>query len=535
MESTLLFIFGSILFLMFLGMLYGDQLTMLGLFDGRFFAPVGSIFGRIVSLFTEASERGVEFVLAHLSWVIAAASGFVGLLLIIFLMGGGLTADAAVFHADVRTPLNSGGVIDRLPALPSPVPQEPIQLAEHIRDDSRLVFQTKTADYVIFGRPEFTKPWRPPATDVAIDDRVNRPITNRPLLDIQFRRLGSSVLLADEIPETVARGRLMDPLPDASFVRRAVNALRDDNWNDGTLLRNPDDLGLPQGFVPNATNADVRNFDGLVAESRVRIIPGVMVSRQDLSVEKSIPSEARTGEVETEIRIRNRGRDSIRGLLVREIMPEETQVRAAFPDGLLRGDTMTWLINELRPDEEETLRFTMVPPTEPGSTRRSLFESLTEVSALTAVTASTVVDRTVPNRAPSDRLRSREMPGTPDLRLTIEEPRTRGRAGEWSTYYFVVSNVGNAVAEDVVIRLILDKMLDQPDLLENPREDHNVFAKLSRIRPNEERRVRLEVRPRREGVTSSTAELLYREQRLDLQRFRLAVDPGLTTSSRPSR
>ncbi len=535
MESTLLFIFGSILFLMFLGMLYGDQLSMLGLFDGRIFAPVGSVFGRIVSLFTEGFERGVEFVLAHLSWVIAAVSGFAGLLLIIFLMGGGLTADAAVYHQDVRTPLHSGGVIDQLTPVPSPVPQDPIKLAEHVRDDSRLVFQVKTADYLVFGRPEFSRPWRPPATDVAVDDRVNRPITDRPFLDIQFRRLGSSMLMEDEIPEAVVRGRLVDPLPSVAFVRRAVDSLRNDNWNDGTLRRDPDDLGLPQDSVPNATNADIRNFEALVAESRVRVIPGLMVSEQDIRVEKSTPSQSDTGEVEMQIRIKNLSQETIRGLLVREIMPLETQVRAAVPDGLLRDDTMTWLIDELRSGQEETLRFVVIPSTDAGLARRSFFESMTEVSALTAVTASTKVGRGTPDPFPSDRRRPREVAGAPDLRMSIEEPETPGRVGEWSTYFFVVRNVGTATAEDVVVRLILDKTLDQPDLLENPREDHNVFALLTRIRPNEERRVRLEVRPRRDGVTSSTADLMYQEKRLDSKRFRLVVEAAPATSSRLSR
>ncbi len=42
-------------------------------------------------------------------------------------------------------------------------------------------------------------------------------------------------------------------------------------------------------------------------------------------------------------------------------MPLETQVRAAVPDGLLRDDTMTWLIDELRSGQEETLRFVVIP------------------------------------------------------------------------------------------------------------------------------------------------------------------------------
>lgn len=529
MESTLLFIFGSVLFLMFLGMLYGDQLSMLGLFDGRVFAPVSGIFGRTWAIFSEAFERGIEFVLTHLSWVIAAVSGTAGLLLIIFLMGGGLTADAAVYHADVMAPLNSGGVIDKMPNVPQSVAQDPIKLAEHVRDDSRLVFQVKTADYVIFGRPEFSRPWRPPVTDVAVNDRVNRPITDRAFLDIEFRRLGASVLLQEDIPEAVIRGRLEDTLPNPAFVRRAVNSLRNDNWNDATLRRDDNnEVGLPQDVVSNATNADVRNFEALVAEARVRIIPGQMVSSQDLRVEKSAPTETETGEVEIQITVKNLGRETISGLLVREILPLETQVRAAMPNGLLRDDTLTWLIDDLRPGDEELVRLTAIPTVEPALAGRSFFESVTEVSAMAAVTTSTNVARGTPDPFPSDRRRrTRESVGAPDLRMTIVEPQTRGRVGEWSTYYFEVSNRGTAAATDVVVRLILDKSLDQPNLLENPRADHNVFARLARVEPNETRRVRLEVRPRTDGVTSSTAELIYQEERLDSKRFRLTVDPEI--------
>ena len=98
MGSVILFIFGCILCLMFLGMLYGDRLSMIGLFDGEWLGPVSGLFSKLVADFVEAADESIEFLLAHLSWVVAAVSGTAGLVIVGFIMGGGLASDAAAHH-----------------------------------------------------------------------------------------------------------------------------------------------------------------------------------------------------------------------------------------------------------------------------------------------------------------------------------------------------------------------------------------------------------------------------------------------------
>ncbi len=530
MESVLLFIFMAIIALMFLGMLYGERLSMLGLFDGEWFAPLGSLFSRFWSAFFLGVDEGIEFILAHLSWVVAAVSGAAGLILVAFLMGGGLASDAAAYHRDTLTPLRSGGVIDKVPAVVSRASKAPIILAKADRDDSHLVSQVKTADYLVFGRPEYTpirpRPRRPIEGSL---DLPSRSITERPFLDVTFRRLGTSVIRSESNPDVVTRGRLMDALPDSIFIDRVVRRLRQDNWQEA-LLSSRDAAGLPQDDLAESPIAAVRDL-----ESRVRVTPGAYVAEHDLRVEKIVPEESATGEMTVQVTLTNLGQKTIDGLLVREILPIDTRVRGASPKAVLRDDTLTWLVDNLRPSEEFMLRFTVVPSDRlvAGGGRDSLFESMTEVSALTAVTSETNVARALPveDPFPSDRRRRetpprRELAGTPDLRLAIDETTDVARVGEWTQVLFTLSNKGTADATSIRLRLTLDNALDHSDLLNLPPTERQVFVDVDRVAIGQSRRFRLEVRPKSQGETLSTAEVIFDGTRVDRKMFRLVASEG---------
>ena len=545
MESALILFFMGVMSLMLLGMLYGERLSMLAVFDGDWLGPISSIFEKLWGGLVQGFDETLEFVLAHLSWVVAAASGTAGLVIIAFLMGGGLASDAAAYHRDTLMPLRSGGVIDKVTAVTARASQAPIILAKEDRDDSQLVSQIRTADYIVFGRPEYTpirpRPRRP------IDGSINYPpdsITELPILDVTFRRLGSSVIRSEMNPDMVTRGRLVDSLPDTYFVDRIVRRLRQDNWREALGLPG-DDLGVPQDNLPESPLADVEDL-----ESRVKVTPGAYVSTHDLRVEKSVPEETTSGDITIQVSLSNLGDKTIDGLLVREILPFDTVVRGVSPNAVFRDDTLTWLVDDLRPAEEYVLRFTVVAPTgfSVSGGRRSLFESLTEVSAATAVAARTRVTDESPivDPFPSERLRPapaplprrettprRELAGTPTLRLSIQDQQEIARVGEWTQVMFALTNSGTADAEAVRLRLVLDESLDQPDLLRLPVADRVVFVDVDKVAVGQTRRFRLEVRPNASGETLSTAEVLLEGSRVDRRTFRLVARDADESRPRP--
>jgi len=240
MASVLLFLFGCLLCLMFLGMLYGERLSLMGLTDGEWFSPISVAASKLWSILCEFVDESIEFVLTHLSWVVAAVSGTAGLILVAFLMGGGLASDASAYHRDMITPLHSGGVLDKIERVTARGPQAPIMLARAERDDSQFVTQAVGSSYLVFGRPEYA-PIRPrprrPIEGGVIDRTDRRPITGRPLLDVVFRRLGSSVIRSEENPDVSVRGRVVDDLPDPLFVDRALRGLLRDNWSSSSGSR----------------------------------------------------------------------------------------------------------------------------------------------------------------------------------------------------------------------------------------------------------------------------------------------------------
>ena len=541
MTSVLLFLFMFLTCLMFLGMLWGDRLSFPSLFEGNWLNPISGVINVVSRTLGEFLEVSVEFIVGHLSWVVAAVSGTAGLILVAFLMGGGLASDAEAYHRDSVAPLHAGGVVDRInevkPAEPGREIANGIMLAKADVDDSNYVAQAKGGEYLVFGRPEYQPPRvlpRRPIDGSIAAAPTSRPLLARPELDVRFDRLTSETLIPDRLRTIRTDGRLLNDLPNTQFVDRAVRNLLRDNWRAGLGLPNASGgLGEPDDLVPESPLAAVRDL-----ESRIRVTPGVLVSRQDLRIEKTAPQRSATGEVTLQITITNLARSVIDGLLVRELLPYGTKVRGHVPEGVLRDATLTWLVSDLQPQEEQVFRFTVIPADDPIGGRDTLFESQTEVSALTAVTTRTVVTeemfQPVPPR-PTNGTRPPEIARAPKLRLRIAEPESAATAGAWTTVMFRISNIGNTSAEDVRLRLILDEMLDHHALSDDDL-DRQLDAPIARIAPGETRDFELVVKPRRTGEAVSTAELLFADQQLDLQTFRLSSTRAASSStSEPTR
>ncbi len=540
MPSVLLFLFMFLTCLMFLGMLWGDRLSFPALFDGNWLTPITGLINVVSRTLGEFLELSVAFIVGHLPWVVAAVSGTVGLMLVAFLMGGGLATDAEAYYRDTIAPLYAGGVLDRVNEVQ---PAEPIQeiangtlLAQADMDDSNLVVQAQGGAYLVFGKPEYqpahVRTRRPIDGSIAAA-ATSRPLLGRPELDVRFDRLSSETLIPDRVRTIVTDGRLLNDLPNVQFVDRAVRNLLRDNWRAG--------LGLPNTFggmeasddlVPESPLTVVRDL-----ESRIRVTPGLMVSRQDLRIEKTVPQRSATGEVTMQVTITNLASDVINGLLVRELLPYGTKVRGHFPAGILRDATLTWLVSDLQPQQEQVLRFTVFPADDPISGRDTLFESQTEVSAVTAVTTRTVVTeekfQPTPTRPPSG-ARPPEVVRAPKLRLRIAEPESAVTVAAWTTVMFRVSNLGNTNAEDVRLRLILDEVLDHHALLDDDL-DRQLDAPIAKIGPGETRDFELVVKPRRTGEAVSTAELFFGDKQLDLQTFRFKTSAANSSTSTKTR
>lgn len=544
MTSVLLFLFMLVTALMFLGMLWGDRVSLPNLFTGNWLNPIADLMQLVSRVFGEFLNVSVEFVVGHLSWVVAAVSGTVGLIIIAFLMGGGLASDAEAYHVDTLAPLYAGGVVDRItrvqPERPRAEIDNGIMLAKADVDDSQYVDQAVggIGEYQVFVPPELqpravrsNRPWRPIEGSIAAAP-TTRPLLDRPVLDVQFQRLNSESLVPDHMQMVRIDGRLEHDLPNPLFLDRAVRSLLRDSWQATIGLRDGlDNLIDRDDMVPESPLADVRKL-----ESRIRVTPGVLVSRQDLRVEKTVPESSATGEVTMQVMVNNLGRDTIDGLIVRELLPIGTKVRGAVPDCAFRDSTLTWLLTSLEPQQEQVLRFTVIPADDPVGARKTLFESQTEVSALTAVKTRTVVSEDLlPPMPPRTPIRNRppEIARAPRLRLQIAEPENGAIVGTWTTVNFRITNIGTASAENVKLRLVLDTLLDHHAL----RDDdilRQVDAPIATIRPGTHLDFELVVRPRRAGEMVSSAELLFDGQQLALQAFSFVARNARPSNTAPT-
>lgn len=536
MTSVLLFLFMLVTCLMFLGMLWGDRISLPNLFTGNWLNPIGDLIQFMSRVFGEFLDVSVEFVVGHLSWVVAGVSGTVGLIIIAFLMGGGLASDAEAYHVDTLAPLYAGGVVDRISVVQPERPRAEISsgivLAKADVDDSQYVDQAVggSGEYRVFVPPELqprtirsNRPWRPIDGSIAAAP-TTRPLLDRPVLDVQFQRLNSESLVPDHMQTVRIDGRLENDLPNALFVDRAVQSLLRDNWQATLGLRaGLDNLNGLDNIVSESPLAEVRSL-----ESRIRVTPGVLVSRQDLRVEKTVPESSATGEVTIQVMVNNLGRETIDGLIVRELLPIGTKVRGAVPDCAFRDSTLTWLLTRLEPQQEQVLRFTVIPADDPVGTRKTLFESQTEVSALTAVKTRTVVSEDLLPPVPPIRNRPPVIARAPRLRLQIAEPEDDAIVGSWTTVKFRITNIGNDSAEGVKLRLVLDSLLDH-HALQDDDILRQVDAPIATIEPGKRLDFELVVRPQRAGEMESSAELMFDGQQLDLQTFSF-----LARNSRPS-
>lgn len=562
MISVWAFIFGSILCLMFLGMLYGEKLSLLGVLEGRWIEPIPRVLGHLWNQLCQALDLMVVFVADHLAWVVATVSGGIGLFIVAFLMFSGLADDAAATHRDLQLPLLAGSVIDRVPKIVVQEPALPAGTESTDDDESEMVWQQPGGAYVVFNRPELDRPQptRPRRSDVFDLPTDDLPATvrslDRPVLGLTFRRGNFRSMQFEDDATSITRGELIVDEALPRLIERAVRGLPRDDWRitfsdpvGGTLRpRSNRWPATPEETLPESSAAAV-----LALESRVRIIPGDSVAANELRIEKSAPAESGGSEVTVEINVLNVGINTVSGLLVREFLPRGTRVRRAEPQAAFRDDTLTWLLEELKPFDEQVLRFTVVAAASPGpASRRSRFESATEVSAAAAVASPTVVRNERPLRTPAtlptpvspaspvprprleprNNSRPAELPlpavtQRPDVRLRIMEPLTAVPVGQTVEVNFIVENRGTLAAEGVGLRVTLDDGLSHHTLIGTERR-REVINGVRRLEPGDTRTIVLRMRPTVAGSLVSTAEMIFEGQQLTYDTFRVVAERRTT-------
>ena len=518
---------------MFIGMIYGDQFSTVSLFEGRWLEPIGRLIYSAWDRVAEALDLILAFVERHSAWVLATASGTAGLSIVAFLMFSGMAEDASATHRDLTAPIMAGSVIDNVPEIAVTTSPGAILLASLKVDDSNIVQQRPGAPYLVFNRPEYDAPLvmrsRQRRSQIAFPAPEVEPLQSldRPAMDITFQRIEVRSQRFEDNTVSSTRGQLIDL--DQRMLSRvisdALRGLRRDDWQlthrDPPRRSGFGDAGLIPDRIttlPEATNAELRDLE---SRANVRIVPGDNVAESDLRIEKTFPLESVGQELTIEINVLNVGNDTVSGLLIREFLPRNTRVKAAEPNAAFRDDTLTWLLDNLRPFEQQILRFTVLPnPSvlQVGNSRRPQFESLTEASAITAVTSRTIARRNETLRRPIPEIVRR-----PELQMRIEEPLTPVQVCDDIEVVFVVRNVGSAAAEGVGLRVVLDQGLSHHRLEKNS-SNREVVNGVKRLEPNEIRRITLRMRAVRTGEFVSQAEMVFEGSPLTRNSFRVVAE-----------
>jgi len=235
-STIILFVCGCILCLIFLGALYADHVHVGFLFEGRWLGPLFGVLARFWMSVAESFVLAFSLGFSQLTWVMAAISGGLGLLLILFMLGGGIAADASLWHKDQQAPLFSGGVLDRIPSLAVAAEPQLTTVARLERDDSDL-FSTSGGRYLVFDVPDAVPALPRPRARLPLEGVIRDvpdvgfgPGALQPRLLMEFRRRGTQLSDSERYGEQRTPGMLLDDLPESSVIERALRLLSFDGW-----------------------------------------------------------------------------------------------------------------------------------------------------------------------------------------------------------------------------------------------------------------------------------------------------------------
>ena len=485
MNLVLAFVF--LLCLLLLVMIFGEQLSVLGAFHGRWITTTAESLADLWDFVCEVVDRAWCFVLEHLWWVLAIGSGSVGVLFVAWMMFGGIVDRAAADLARHSGLMHVGGILDHVPSLDAQQSVQQISFARTDESIARLVHQVPSPlsrrrssefdwppirdevaendfpalpDFLRHSTPEVEESeWNPPRGSdgrlLPLEPEV-RSRWSRDSMDYsqwtweQYDNDFSN----DEgtVTETFGRSVVVGALKDnITFALRQLDRERSGGWKEFDRFLNRDrhvsDVESTEIPVREAT------YDELAAvESGIRIVPGAEVTESDLRIEKRTLAVPGQDAVDIVISVTNRsGQYQMSGLLIREQLPYELRPLSIDSGGVYLDSTVTWVIDDLQPYKQQVVRMRV----RAGSNRE--LETQTEISATAAVTSRI--------RVQSDR-RTDFVPGHSKIILTTGKVPQTANLLETIAIPFRLSNVGNATAEEVILQITLPEGLDHYRLTE---------------------------------------------------------------------
>ena len=520
---------------------FGDRMSA---FHSRWFNALAESTADLWNVLCEEVDRGWCFVLEHLWWVLAVGSGGSGLILVAWMVVGGV-ADRATADLEKHSGrIHAGGILDGVPTIAtasqvnSAIPASVTHvLTARIHQIPSSVSRTRILDRDLpetrspntatraehdFPRlPDFIGRGLSDDHDLQPVDRTSPDQIRGRLITLEpeqrrrpkhstgrFSRWIEDDTSHDESPTqvsgiTVASSTLKEE------IRAALAKLdfsRRDMWR-----RSVYSLANGPGYLdPNPELTVVREAtrDQLAAvESGVKIVPGNGVGHSDLDVEKRTVAGRRNNEFDIEISVTNRLRVRLSGLLIREKLPYQLQPVSIDQGGVFRNSTVTWVIHELPPANSRSVRVRV--KTESPRT----FATQTVISAIAAVKNELTVE---PHR------RSSFPPLRPNVQVTIGQVPRRVRLTEQIEVPFQIRNLGTVTVNEVKLRVALPAGLDHIQLSKNNVE-RNVAVTVRDLEPTDRCIRVLRLRATEPGDQTAVVELLADRRQADLTRFRIRV------------
>ena len=536
MNLLLGFIF--LLCLLLLVMIFGDQLSVFGALNGGWFHSLSESVGDFCNFVCEEVDRCWCFIVEHFWWVLVVGSGGSGLMLVAWMVIGGVADRTATEVAGRSGRMHAGGILDRVPDIASarPLPKSALPIAgdsvtAHVDQSPAVFSQTLNYDQQtehIHGREDRTRDHfltLPNFTGHGTGDYgKSQPANGRvsdgshgslPVLKPEQRyQAGRDTKVFsrwDEAhtPDDDSIRQISGTTITSRILKEEINAAlahlklgRDDEWQSRGNSPHTSESQSSPSRIREAT------YDELVAvESSARIVPGMGVGSSDLRIEKRMLAADQSNECDIEISITNLSPQRMSGLLVHEQLPYQLQPVSIGDDGVYHDSVVTWLIHDLPQLRPRVVR--MRVRSESGRT----FATQTVVSAIAAVASEIIVE--------SDR-QTEFIPVRPELQVTVGAVPRTAELAEQIEIPFRISNVGTVRVNEVVLRVQLPPGLDHFHLSKGDVE-RRVAVTVHNLKPNDSCTKILKLRATEHGEQVAVAELLADHRRTDFTQFRVRV------------
>ena len=555
MNIVLGFVF--LLCVLLLLMIFGEQLSVLGTFHGRWLSNLSESIAALWDFLSEEIDRGWRFVLEHLWWVLAVGSGSSGVALVAWMIFGGIAEQAAADLAVRSGQMHAGGILDQVPEITSRkglpqavvarsegliiarISQVPSPLSRRPNTDwnlrtSRIRDRESVTDDQVLPLPDLTEQRFRNFEDPQRKDRnfSSEDRDRLPTLEPErgFRTQRSTPLFSqlneefasddDSIIQisgtTITSGTLKTEIETA--LDRLKFQSRDE-WRRHERFPERSigysEFGSDLPSVRESTSDELNTI-----KSSVRIVPGSIVGDSDLRIEKRLFPTQQQNEFDIEISVTNQSRRRMSSLLVHEHLPFQLQPAFIRDGGVYRNSTVTWVVDDLRPLNTQMVRVRVRSESDRG------FDTQTVISATAAVASELVVE--------SDR-RSEFIPDRPEVQLSMSKVRHTARLSEKFEISFQLNNVGTAPAAEVSLRVELPPGLDH-FRVDKDDVDRNVVVTVRNLQPNTSRIKLLKLQAAEPGEQTAVVEMLENGSQTDLRAFTIQVlddDPADSAEPRP--